>query len=430
MDGHPASWLMMATHYSTPLSLSSQIFHCSLPLRLDAYRGCSFSCSYCFARNRGGNTRTKAITFARDDALRRALQQATLNSPKQSAVTEFLRARVPIHFGGMSDPFQKLENKKKVTLEYLRALADFSYPTVISTRSPLIAEEQYVALLKSFPVVVQFSSSTIDDRQAKRVEPLAPPPSQVLQTMRHLSNLGITTTARWQPYIVGFSPKPKEFVQAVAEAGARQVSLEHLKITTENHWNPTLSRGSQVLEAAKRQYTKLGVHRDGREFVLDSSEKLKIALEVRSLCHKSKLAFGAGDNELQYLSDGNACCASVDHIAGFNSTYRFTIPHLVKKEILKGNIIRFSDTGLWRPVASIDRYLNSKSRLDSSNSSQKRKIDYFIQRKWNDLIGFNSPTGLHGVRFTGERDSAGMNIYWVNDETRNLVIQPSGPRGR
>jgi len=404
--------------YSTPVALSSQLFHCSLPLRVDAYRGCSFACSYCFARNRGGQTRSRHVANAEPNALGRLLDRARSSVKVVSPVVEFLRARVPVHFGGMSDPFQPAELKRGVSKEFLASLRAHDYPTVISTRSPTITG--VADLLVGMQVVVQFSLSTIDDKQAQLVEPMAPRPTAILEAMGFLAARGIPVSARWQPYIPGFSPPPDEFVDAVVAAGARQVSLEHLKVPTEKPWGASLKRASGVLQEKRIEYLKLGARRDGREFILPVEHKLATVLATRAICHKRGVAFGAADNEFQFLSDGNACCSGVDLIAGFSTVYRNTIPQVIKGQVAAGEEIHFKETASWRPTGSIDRYLNSKSRLDNKAHPTNRKVDYFMREKWND-DGFASPSSYFGIRPSGEVDADGMKIYLRSSELAQLL---------
>src|SRR5262249_8064664 len=143
---------------------------------------------------------------------------------------------------------------------FLRALRDHRYPTVISTRSPLVATHKYIDILKRMSVVVQFSLSTLDDKKASLFEPLAP-------------------------------------------------------------------------------------------------------AAARSACHRSGVAFGAADNDFQYFSDGDACCSSVDVVAGFSTTYHYTIAHIIKSQITRSAEIYFNDGASWRPRGPVDRFLNSKSRM-------------------------------------------------------------------
>jgi DNA repair photolyase len=143
-------------YYSTPFSITSQFAFCGLPLRLDTYRGCGFSCSYCFARNRGGNLPDQGIRPANIETIRRVFSRS-LQDGGPGVISEFLRRRIPIHLGGMSDPLQPAEERYQVTLTTLELLRQNSYPTVLSTRSALVIRSPYFELITTMhPLVVQF----------------------------------------------------------------------------------------------------------------------------------------------------------------------------------------------------------------------------------------------------------------------------------
>ena len=175
------------TTYTTPFGVTSQYAFCGLPLRLDSYRGCSFRCLYCFARNRGGaRSNDEVVVPADPNYVARVLTQALNESRSPNGlIASFLRQRVPIHFGGMSDPFQPAERSFNVTKRILEAVRQYDYPLVISTRSALVAEKSYLAILKELSsVVVQFSFSSTADEIAKLVGPGCVPPSDLLRTVR------------------------------------------------------------------------------------------------------------------------------------------------------------------------------------------------------------------------------------------------------
>src|SRR5437868_504008 len=159
--------------FTAPLTVASQFSFCGLPLRLDSYAGCAFQCTFCFARFRRGAYLSDNVRPADGAALERRFKRAF--EPRNSHdgfVRQFLRRRVPIHFGGMSDPFQPAELRFRVTESFLRTLAEYQYPTVLSTRSKLAASEPYISLLKeNEPTVVQFSFCSTRDKTAAQFEP-------------------------------------------------------------------------------------------------------------------------------------------------------------------------------------------------------------------------------------------------------------------
>lgn len=406
--------------YTTPIGLTSQFSFCGLPLRLDTYAGCGLSCTYCFARLRGGSALTSKIRKADPIEIIKSIKSAHMSPERTTGmVSEFLRNRTPIHFGGMSDPFQPIEKKERITYTVLKYLCSIAYPLVISTKSPLVAEDVYLELLKSNPnVVIQFSFSTCNDEISKIVEPHSFRPSEILKAIEKVSKSGINTTIRWQPYIPNVSESPELFVQSIAGVGVKHIGFEHLKLPLEKDhilWKRLLSN---LKFDIKEYYKNLGAFVDGRELILPAEYKVIKALEVRDEAHKYSLSFGSADNDIQYLSDFDCCCSGVDQFDGFEKWNKFQIAYAIKKS--KGNEIRFdSIINEWHPDGAIDNYLNSKSRIKALE--EHNKIRDYIEKRWEDLNSTFNPTKFHGVIFNGNVDENGFKIYNWSDEVNNII---------
>ena len=76
----------------------SQIILCNLPVRFDTYRGCSHGCRYCFAQKKNDISHIERDESV--DGLRSFIEG------KRGNETEWCDWNIPIHWGGMSDPFQ------------------------------------------------------------------------------------------------------------------------------------------------------------------------------------------------------------------------------------------------------------------------------------------------------------------------------------
>lgn len=248
--------------------------------------------------------KTDAVRPADPTVVERALKCASLgDSPKRGLLSQFLMQRVPIHFGGMSDPFQNAERKWQVTKSYLESLLAYQYPTVISTKGNMVTSEPYLSLLKQMQaLVVQFSFSTTIDERAGLLEE-GPAPSSLLKAMERLSREGVLVTCRWQPYIPGFSENPTEFVRRMSSVGCHHVALEHLKLPMEKNIRLRSRLASAVGSDLYTEFNARGWYRDAREFVLTPENKVDKILEVREAVHAEGMTFGSADNELQYLSD-------------------------------------------------------------------------------------------------------------------------------
>lgn len=381
--------------YTTPFSITSQFSFCGLPLRLDTYRGCAFRCSYCFARYRGGNLPGNAVRPADAQQIKSVFDRA-LNRGSSGVIAEFLRHRTPVHVGGMSDPLQPAEEHHRVTASVLKTLISHQYPIVLSTRSALTAKSPYIDLLKDLNfAVVQFSFSSTLDSVAASVEPHATRPSVLLRVMETLSKCGIVVTCRWQPFIRGISETPCEFIPRIAATGCRHVAFEHLKLPLERS-NPLWRQFKAGTERDFfKEYQQSGAHRDGRELVLPAVEKLQMVLLARSYTHRYGMTFGAADNEFQYLSDTGCCCSGVDQFPGFEGWFKHQIAFAVRQSYGKPLLYEVLAKE-WTPLGSIDRYLNSRSRIAAGGKSNGTIRDH-VRRRWNETDAPGSPTSFYGV---------------------------------
>ena len=406
----------MEYNYFNPLSVTSQFSFCGLPFRLDTYAGCAFACSYCFARVRGGNIKSKKLKVADPNLIITKFKNALKgNSMHNGILTEYIRNNMPVHFGGMSDPFQSIEIEYKSSLKVLKYLASLNYPIVISTKSTLLAKEPYLSILKSFSnVVVQFSFSTLKEEITSVIEPNVVKPTELMITVEKLSENGVKTAIRWQPYIPFLSESPKEFISKISNLGVFHLGFEHLKFPLENN----NSLNSKILKLTDvnllEYYRNNNSNYDGRELVLPLELKLEMIKQVKKEANKYSMTFGAADNEFQFLSDTNCCCSGVDQIEGFENWKKFQIGFAIKKSINNGEQIFYSSIeNEWKPKGAIDKHINSKSRLtkiDNHNS-----VERYIKDRWENLNSPFNPTNFLGVTYNGEIDKNGMKIYnWVN----------------
>lgn len=408
----------MEYNYKNPLSITSQFSFCGLPFRMDTYSGCAFGCSYCFARLRGGNINSKKLQAADPNQIITRFRNALKStSETKSILTEYILKGVPVHFGGMSDPFQSIERNIKSSLKVLEYLSTINYPIVISTKSILPSEEPYLSILKNYPnVVVQFSFSTLDENITKTIEPNVSNPSELLKTIETLSRNNIKTSIRWQPYIPNVSESPEEFVAKVSGTGARHIGFEHLKLPLEksNKLNSQIEslRGINL----KEYYISNESKKDGRELVLSMKNKLETIKVVKALAQSQNMTFGAADNEFQYLSDTNCCCSGVDQFEGFENWNKFQIGNAVKKSFdSKSKEIRFQTiVDEWKPTGAIDKHLNSKTRLD--NFSSPNTVEKYIIDRWENLKSPFNPTNFYGVKFNEQYDNNGLKIYNLDNE--------------
>lgn len=323
---------------------------------------------------------------------------------------------MPIHFGGMSDPFQPIEKEMKISLKVLKYLCEIKYPIVISTRSDLLAENNYLSILKSNPfVVIQFSFSSSKDEISNISEPFAIKPSKVFKTIEKLSTEGIKTTVRWQPYIPNVSESPADFISSISSLGIKHLALEHLKLPVERDSDLWLRLSKKLDFDIYKYYQSKKSSLDGREFILPPDYKLRRAMEVKMEVNRRNITFGAADNEIQYLSDNDCCCSGVDQFEGFENWNKFQIGYAVKRSNFQ-EITFDSIRSEWFPVGAIDKHLNSKSRIPKCSENHNGFLDY-VKNRWQNLDSNFNPSQFYNVEYSGREDKNNMKIYtWKKKE--------------
>ena len=396
-----------AAGYREPLTLTSQFRFCAIPLRLDSYLGCGYSCTFCFARHRGGNVDTSSIRPASPLAIGRILRDSHAGRP--GVLRDLVRRQVPIHFGGMSDPFHQAEGRHRVSLAFLRTLLEYAHPVIISTRSELPSQEPYLSLLRSHPsVVVQYSFSSSIDSVSARFEGKAPAPSLRLNAMHRLASAGVNVTVRWQPYLPNISECPSLFLPRVAEAGAVHAALEFLKVPLDRNSRLWAQLATALQDDPWSWYRRLGATRDGREYVLPPARKLPIIRHFATTARQLGLTVGIAENEFLYLSDGGSCCSGVGLFRGFENYLRHQTSYALSRS--HERITYSSISREWAPAGSIDRFLNSRCRL-TEQSGEVGNLAAHIRNAWNNPNSPGHPGRYYGVQNTGQFTSSGHAVF-------------------
>lgn len=150
---------------------------------LNAYRGCGFGCSYCFA-----------AAFVADDAQR--ANWGHWIEVKTRAIEE-VRSRAlfgkTIFMSSSTDPYQPLERRLGLTRGIVEELARVQARLVVQTRSPLCTRDiDLFARMKH--VRVNMSITTDDDEIRKRFEPSCASIGRRLEAVRELAAAGIRTS--------------------------------------------------------------------------------------------------------------------------------------------------------------------------------------------------------------------------------------------
>jgi DNA repair photolyase len=206
---------------------------------INAYRGCSHACTYCFARptheylglNLGEDFERKLVVKV--NAVERV--RAELRSPRWHGEH--------IAMGTNTDPYQRAEGRYHLTRGIVEALGEARNPFSILTKSTLILRDLdlLVAAAARTDVHCNLSIGTLDESVWKATEPGTPHPRRRVEAVRRLNDAGIPTGVLIAPIIPGWSDSPEqleEVATACLEAGATFVTpiALHLRRGVKEHF--------------------------------------------------------------------------------------------------------------------------------------------------------------------------------------------------
>jgi DNA repair photolyase len=410
----------MPASYKHAISVSSQVYFCAAPIRLDSYNGCQFGCVYCFSRARSRMFASSGIHLASVAALRARLGRVQTGEYR-SALDELLGARVPLQLGGLHDPFTPREATLGVSKKIMELLRDYQHPTLISTKGSILTDANYVAILREMNVVVRFSAAGVEERARATIDRGCDSFDDTLRKLEKLNVAGIPTGLRIQPVIPGFERDAIRMTESAARVGVKQVSFEYLKVATEslNATDRLLRRatGTDIIAHMERA----GALRMGWDYSLATTAKRAFVLEARSTCHKLGLRFGAGDTEFIPWSDGDGCCGSDSKFLPGAKQFSSNLVGAIKRAVQRNhNRLTFSDLSQsWSPKFPISTYLNPNSR-NALHDGQRTDWMGLLARRWNGDHGPYSPTLFDGVSWSGKTDRDGFKVYDTSVMARAL----------
>lgn len=183
---------------------------------LNPYKGCSHSCTYCFARDYHARMgRDSGAGFDREVEIK-------INFPDLlRAELRHLRLRETVALGTATDPYQPCEGRFRITRRTLEALVDSPLPLVVITKGTLVVRDlDLLARLGSVTDVrVCVSIGSVAAEVANSSEPDAPPPKARLEALRRLRAVGIDAGVLCAPVLPGISDSDQS-LEAVAAAAA------------------------------------------------------------------------------------------------------------------------------------------------------------------------------------------------------------------
>jgi DNA repair photolyase len=199
---------------------------------INAYRGCSHACVYCFARP----THAYLDLDTDEDFDRKIVVKVNAVERLRAELQPRVWGGELIAMGTNTDPYQRCEGKYRLTRSIVETLIEYDNPFSILTKSTLVLRDK--ALLAEAArrerVRVNLSIGTLDENVWKTTEPGTPHPLQRVKAVEQLNAAGIPCGVLVAPILPELSDAPEQLdavTRACTEAGAVSITrvMLHLR---------------------------------------------------------------------------------------------------------------------------------------------------------------------------------------------------------
>jgi DNA repair photolyase len=196
---------------------------------VNPYRGCFHSCKYCYARpsheylsfGAGTDFERKIVVKPRaPELLREAFDKKSWNGEL-------------VVFSGITDCYQPLENRLRITRGCLEVCAQYKNPVGIITKSPVIERDIDVLqeLARVTSVRVSISVPFWDPVTARALEPMVTTPQRRMKIVETLAKAGIPVGVSVSPIVPGLNDEHLgDVLEAARDAGARHAFYVLLRL--------------------------------------------------------------------------------------------------------------------------------------------------------------------------------------------------------
>lgn len=344
--------------YSNPMMPTSQFPMCGNCFRMDTYHGCSFGCSYCFVNARGGYFHFD-YQLTDINLVRKWFHEAIDLNETNNIKKEFLNHYVPLHLGGLSDPFQPIEWKYERTYEFLKLSKEYNYPVNISTKTAHLPDKYWDVL---DPNIHTFSISLMgwSDDYIRKWESKTPLAKERASFIKKLKESGFWVGVRIQPVI---DIKEAEAVVLNTQEYVDYYTLEHLKIALDN---------KEVRDELLRKITGLDVRLipKGREYEFDIATKIANIQRIKDI---TNVKIGCGDNDLHTMSDSLNCCGIDTMTESFKNWFKYNSMYIKMT----------GDRSQWSPKSNCNNCFNGAC-VKKGFSTMKQYTDRYYNEQYGD----------------------------------------------
>lgn len=411
-------------YYDSP-RITYEVLDCAFPLTFDQYSNCGFSCLYCFSgfQRAKGNSKEaynkKEVHSVNVDKIKKLFRLET-----KSPLNYFIEQRMPLQWGGLSDPFCPFEERMGVGLELLKFFNEIKYPISFSSKGDLILrDKRYLDEFKKAGDRWHYKASIITDEtdKARIFEAGVSSPDRRFEVLRALSDVGTLTTLRIRPFIIGLTEKTLEsLVRKGKEAGCQSVSAEfmclEMRVSKKENIKAKYNLMSKTLGYDVVKYYKKNTKGSGY-LRLNYNLKKPFIQKLVKLCEKYKMGLLISDAHHKEKSCSGNCCGVLNsnkNISGWNKV-QFTNALQIAK---KNGIITFDDLVNEDPKQA--EALSKIKLVPALNTKQEERYRNFtlldwLRFNWNNIKKATSPYKyFEGILEPVGKDDKGNVVYKYN----------------
>lgn len=365
-----------------------------LPFRLtgNIYRGCTHGCVYCYAACTHYYMKASPNEFSSKIFVK-------INSPevfeKELRKYNHTKKKSVIIIGNISDVYQPIEMKYRLTRKILELCSKYDFPCFIETKSQLILKDLDIIeeLAEKELIGIGMTVTSYDDKFTKLVEPFVPKHKYVhsetiqkerILTLKKLSSIGVDTYLHITPYFPEITDRNIEkIISDASDANVGNVIMAPLELSGYiwNRFSKSLKeKFADLIPIYEELYFERGRKLGGR---ISTSEDHHYSLEkkVSSLCKKYGIGYWAFTNP-QF------------NTAKISGAYKLRYPILLD---------------YWN-LAKENKKITYKDTLELANNFQiDKKYTKALREYWTNGKLFE---GIHGIK---KMDTRGE-IYYIYAE--------------
>lgn len=249
---------------TTEIKCKSALSKSNLPgldYSLNPYRGCQHSCLYCYVPDVLRINRADWGNFV----------EVKTNIP--NVLAKELKKKKPgvVGLSTVTDPYQPIEKKYRLTRYCLERLLRYDFPVHIQTKSDLVLRD--LDLISKFSnIEVMFSIGTVNDAERKLLEPYSMSIQNRLDAMKKVSEAGVRTSVFFGPIYPSITiDSVEKIINEFIDSGVKEIMIDKFNL------KPGIYSNLEKFDFINKGKIK------------DSSYFYKISNEIHSICKKKEI---------------------------------------------------------------------------------------------------------------------------------------------